>query len=1035
VSTNTCKRQLANGISAFAVAAALLVATPAYAQSDTATLQGRVEGASAGTQVVATDNNTGRKVTGTVDATGNYTILGLTPSTYTVAVEGKEPQQIQVLVGQTAVVDFVPPTTTAEGAVVVTGRRLREVRTQSVSTNITPAQIENLPQNRRNFLSFAALAPGVQVAPGGPAQIQAGAVAASNVNVLLDGMSFKNPINHGGVFGQNFGIGNPFPQIAIQEYVVETQNFGAETGQAGSALLTAITKTGGNEFHGSAFIEFQPKSFITQPHFEKKRNEPKLDYNRKQFGAELGGPIIPEKLTFYVAAEGTNQKLPGTFGNVRFAAPQNVLDLVEFGRTNDFKQRLYFGKLTFFATDQDTVNLQGYVRREENFGDVDANAALSHGRDITTNQNRYQLQWRHNAGDFLNQLNIAYDKGTQATPPATDGPDIVVTPTLCPDPTCATWNYIPGDPLFRGPQFATGRDDNFAYLGAHFFNQGDNQKSWTIKNDSTLRLGEHTLKFGGQLAFLKLEREVVNFNRPAFHFFNPGPTGTFNPATQQPDVAVIATGPNPSLSAKDTQVGIYVQDEWRPDNHWTINAGIRWDYESNANNNKYVTPTRIADALRNYPGWAARGIDPEDYISTGDNRDPFWGAFQPRLGVAYDVHGDRDLVFFGGAGRYYDRPLFIQGAIESITNENYVTPVIFCPPGATPPPGGNGSSTTNCAAFNSAYLTDFEALRAVAISQNLGASVWVLDNKLRMPFSDQFNLGVRKRFGQIQTSLTFSHIRSHNIQMFARANFYENGWYTRFVQRDSAGNVIGCTDGGDAWIQDSIPGGLTNGNGTAVPFSVCGAQNGQLAGFNGKLNRLMNNGKANYNAIYLQAEKPFTDQATWGFTSSLTIQRARTNVSQELQTNEFWNGARLDAYGWNHVFNVPKWNWVTSGNYRAPYGIVLSGILTLNSGPAFGNIIFGNAPDGACCYGNVGGALFPKKDIGYKRLDVRVAKTFRTPWGHELTADFEVFNAFNWLNRSYSAWTAGSGANPPRTEDSQVGNDARQFQAGLRYKF
>src|SRR3712207_4970735 len=82
---------------------------------------------------------------------------------------------------------------------------------------------------------------------------------------------------------------------------------------------------------------------------------------------------------------------------------------------------------------------------------------------------------------------------------------------------------------------------------------------------------------------------------------------------------------------------------------------------SNANNNNYVTPERIVNALRNYAGWQARGIDPDDYISTGDNRKPFWGAFQPRLGVAYDVKGDRDLVFFGGAGRYYDRQLFIQG--------------------------------------------------------------------------------------------------------------------------------------------------------------------------------------------------------------------------------------------------------------------------------------------------------------------------------------------------------------------------------------
>ena len=88
----------------------------------------------------------------------------------------------------------------------VTGRRVREVRTQTVSTNITPAQIENLPQNKRNFLSFAALAPGVQVDSGRAMRRSRPARLASQfVNVLLDGMSFKNPINHGGVFGQNFG--------------------------------------------------------------------------------------------------------------------------------------------------------------------------------------------------------------------------------------------------------------------------------------------------------------------------------------------------------------------------------------------------------------------------------------------------------------------------------------------------------------------------------------------------------------------------------------------------------------------------------------------------------------------------------------------------------------------------------------------------------------------------------------------------------------------------------------------------------------
>jgi outer membrane receptor for ferrienterochelin and colicin len=303
---------------------------------------------------------------------------------------------------------------------------VREVRTPAVTTNVTPAQIENLPQNKRNFLSFAELAPGVAVTRGGNAQIQAGGISSSNVNVLLDGMSLKNPINHGGVFGQNFGLGNPFPQIAIQEYKVETQNFGAETGQAGSAALTAITKTGGDEFHGSAFIQFQPNAFIEQPFFDKKNNVPKPSYNRKQFGGEFSGPIIPDKLTFYLAGEGTIQNLPGITGNVTIPIPQNLASDINVTHNNDFKQRLYFGKLTYYASDRDTVNLTGYIRRENNLSDIDNNATSSHGRTIKTNEDRFQISWRHTGDDMFNTLNMSYDKGTQSTPSVGTGPEFIL---------------------------------------------------------------------------------------------------------------------------------------------------------------------------------------------------------------------------------------------------------------------------------------------------------------------------------------------------------------------------------------------------------------------------------------------------------------------------------------------------------------------------------------------------------------------------------------------------------------------------------
>ncbi len=1004
--------RLTGGISTVAVAIALCVAQPAHAQVETSSLQGHVDGAAAGTHVVAVDTNTGQRATGAVDASGNYQILGLRPSTYTVTVEGKEPQTTTLLVGETAVVDFVQAPAAGAGTIVVTGRRVREVRTQTVATNITPDQIENLPQNKRNFLSFAALAPGVQVTPGENAQVQAGAVASQFTNVFLDGMSFKNPINHGGVFGQNFGLGNPFPQLAIQEYQVQTQNFGAETGQAGSAVISAITKTGGNEFHGSAFVEFQPKGFIEQPHFDKKNDVPKPDYKRWQYGADLGGPIIPGKLHFYVAAERTNQTRPTTTGNVDpDDFPANLVAQTNISKGEDFKQGLYFGKLTAYVTDEDTVNLMGYLRREDNLADIAGNATESHGRRIRTDQDRYQLQWRHNAGNFVNQLNIAYDKATQDTPSVGTGPELVM--------------LGPGDPPFSEGILS----------GAHFFEQGDNQKSWTIKDDATYRIGsDHTLRFGGQVIFFDLSRSVVNAFNGRYYFSNPGPVANFDFDSEQPIQARINVQPTAEVDAKDTQIGLYIQDEWKPDDHWTVNLGLRWDYESNANNNNYVTPPAIADALRAYPGWAARGIDPEDFISDGNNRDPFYGAFQPRLGVAYDVHGDRDLVFFAGAGRYYDRQLFIQGVIEELTNSNREVSLFFCPNGGPAQGTGTGVGESNCAQWSEA-LRDPENLRAFAEnSANAaglsGGAVWVLNNKTKMPYSDQFSLGVRKRFGDIQTSVAFSHIRSHNIQMFARANFYANGWFTTLLTPG------GCQNGGDQWIIDFTPNG---------PFPNCPeATNGQLTGFSGKLNRGLSDGEAKYNALYFYAEKPFTSQSTWGFTTALTLQKARSNVAMELNSDEFFNGPNLDTYGWNRVNGVPKWSWVTSASWRAPWDITVSGLLTLNSGPAFGSIIAPwnglstPVPEGACCFANLGGVYFPKKTIGYKRLDLRVAKTFKMPYAggsHELTIDFEAFNVFNWLNRNYSSWGAGGGDPAPRTEDSQIGADARAFQAGLKYSF
>ena len=1008
VNSSTNRMGLARGISAAALAVALMTAAPAFAQSNS-TIRGRIQGAPAGTTVTVTDLTTGQVINGRTNANGDYTIPGVRPSTYRVQTEGQPIQQVVVPVGQIITVDIGTPAAAEEAAttesttsadagvgsgsdIVVTGRRTQEVRTAEVATNVSQQQIDSLPQNDRNFLNFAALAPGVAVTPsGGNRQVQAGASSADNINVFIDGLSLKNAVNHGGVAGQNFSKGNPFPQLAIQEFKVDTQNFKAEYEQAGSAIITAVTKTGGTNFHGTLFGEWQPKPFIGRPYFDRPGNvnnrgfvcpgsttdrcyNEKPDYNRYQYGGDFGGPIIKDVLHFYGAVEATDQKLPSS--SVNFQTTDNVPGAIvnQFNQSypQNFKQRLYFGKLTLFAGGADTINLSSFLRRESNLSDFGGNSSPEHGRTLVSKNDLYQLEWTHRGEHWLNELTAAYTTITNGTPRVSDDPEIA---------------------LVRNPSINGGE---VAFFGGNSFIQSDDQKTATFKNNVTFFGDAHVVKAGIKYAYNEYGRTEDSRNNGTYYYNAATYTGA---DVQIPVGARISTVAVLPASAKNSQIGAFIQDDWTVNDHLTLNLGLRWDYESNAKNEDFVTPAKVVAALRAYPGWKAAGINPDDYISTGNNRKPYWKAFQPRVGISYDLYGDRDTVLFAGAGRYYDRPLFITAGIETIKNYyQSVSTITFC--------NGTGYNAANpapagCIPFTAA-LRDPNNLRAAAIAQGTGGDVWLLNNNTKLPYSDQFNAGIRKRFGAVQTSIAFSHIRGHNIFKYVRGNRLPNGTYT---------------SQGDAWIEDNFP------------------PQGQLAGYSGKLNIGSNGGASDYNAVYFTAEKPFVAGSKWGFTAALTVQSAKSNVAQELQGDEFYNGGRIDAYGWNYVAGVEKWRFVGTGIARGPFDTKVSVTGTFSSGPSFGQVIFpANPPEQACCYGNFGGVFWPGEVVGYANVDARIAKNFKMPWGHDLEFSFAAFNIFDSINREYSAWGAGSGLNPTKKQNSTVGN-ARSFQVGAKYKF
>src|SRR5690606_13076432 len=253
-----------------AALAGMLLSAPAFAQSTAATIRGQVMADStpaAQAQVTATNLATGLTRSGQTNANGSYNLAGLPPGTYRIDVNAdgqSSSQNVTVAVGQTATLDrgvgggaetAAPGEATDLDAVVVTGQSLLETKTSEIATYVSQRQIESLPQASRNFLAFADIVPGVTFSTGaeGSTSLRSGPQLSSGINVFIDGVGQKDYVLKGGITGQDSSRGNPFPQLGIAEYKVITSNYKAEYDQLSSAGITAVTRSGTNDFSGEFF--------------------------------------------------------------------------------------------------------------------------------------------------------------------------------------------------------------------------------------------------------------------------------------------------------------------------------------------------------------------------------------------------------------------------------------------------------------------------------------------------------------------------------------------------------------------------------------------------------------------------------------------------------------------------------------------------------------------------------------------------------------------------------------------------------------
>jgi TonB dependent receptor/Carboxypeptidase regulatory-like domain len=960
---------------ALATAVVLAVAgTTAVAQLSTSTIKGQVAAAQAGTTVTAVNLANGNTYRTTTLADGSYVLTGLAPGSYEIRVGAQKSAAITVQVGETASVDLAlaGQTITVVGAV---GRK--DVRSSEVGTNVSRRTIETTPQSTRNFLSSADLAPGVAFSSdgNGNTKIQSGSQNLDHVNVFIDGVGQKNNILRGGLTGQDSSRGNPFPQSAIAEYKVLTQNYKAEYEQVSSAAITAITRSGTNQLQGEAYFDRTGTSMRQMSVFEKEREAagvPLPPSSKNEFGLSVGGPITKDQTHFFFAYDGKEiadsrqvvpknlDKLPATQGVVP------SLIAAKGSQVDKFREHLLFGKIDHQLNDDSRLTLSVRIRREDDrIAESRDLSAPGNDKKRSNDETRVDLKHEWTRGAWLSEARVGYEDYSWNPQSASTSPFL-------------KYKYSSAvPPLLNGSQ-------DVLFVGGSPDAQNRAQKGTFLSEELTYTGAKgHLIKGGLKFKAMKYDLSGTAFGVDTVEtvidtvtgqpYYSAGLcTGTniTNTGLQSDQCLIRKAIPGAAAAFSNNQIGLYIQDDWALSKQLELNLGLRYDLESNMLNNDYVTPADRVTALKGPDGrtiagitapagqtyaqsLARGGVNIDEFISTGNSRKTFKGALAPRLGFSYDVFGDRASVVFGGLGRSYDRTMANHALDELQKNKQ---------------PGGE---------------------------------IWLIKNDFKMPYADQFTLGLRQAVGQWNAEAALSYVKAENQFIWFGGNRDPNGGY------------------GTQSPIDPLWGG-PNGYGTLI-----------LGDFVGQTKTT---------ALLAKITKPYTRSSGWESHIAYTYSDAKT-TSKEWNNDMFdWTYGRPGVRGWNPSTLVDEHRVVAAGSYdnALPLGIRLSYKATWASGQP--RRITSCAAGWDKCISVEGDAP------SFRQVDLALSREFQI-MGQTVGVRMDVLNVFGTTNYGgFDDWGGGPvGAGGAKNEvggdnlnlgkPNSIRGDTRTVRLGLNYKF
>ena len=587
---------------------AVLMCLPAFAQQTG--ISGRISDPSnavvANVTVTATGED-GTKVATTTNATGLYQFPGLRAGSYRLRFEvaGFAPAErtVTLLVGQTATIDLAMQLsqTTSTVNVEAAGNAV-DTSNSNVSGDVSPAEMQRLPLNGRNYLQLAMMVPGitsndVQNSP-------LGSTDSGKMQINVDGQQVTQN-SAGTSFGQPI-----FSEDSIDQYQVITNRFDATMGRSSRLQVVVQTKSGTNAFHGSLFGYFRNSEFNAADPVAHKV----LPFSDQMFGGSVGGPILKNKLFFFFSFEGERQ--PSTIFNSPTAYLNASGQQISFTFPNSLTTRAYLLHSDYQINDKQRLSVRASGSTYAvPFANVTGTSAPMRATDATRTFYAVTGTWTWTITPALvNEAKIGYSHFSWSNNALFNTQEYR---SLDGNSWGSPYNY----PQQLGQNNTQYRDDLFWLKGDHSFKFGADYQHLPYSGNFGQNVRGTVLAFSSAVTSVPLINVFPVWNQP----------NTWNVALLNPYVTSFTEGfGNYNYSIPTNNVGTWIQDDWKVSRKLTLNLGVRYDNDLGIFNPNLHLATGLATPHYN-----------QNLL------------FQPRVGFIYDPTGSRKTVIRGGAGVYY----------------------------------------------------------------------------------------------------------------------------------------------------------------------------------------------------------------------------------------------------------------------------------------------------------------------------------------------------------------------------------------------